>query len=228
MIRAAWNDLGSVKIGHISAYRETAQSGWKSLLDRSVYGYFHGLAKRAGTLPTAVDKVVKGLGTAGVFLPPHYATIKNVEFFSDRMVDSTVGDPTRWFIMLVPSQQYAEMFRQLYELACAFRARYECFSFVGMYVKVLRSEYLSSDPDQYYCEMNLLTGITERGIRPDELAELVDQIDDLCLHHGALRYMHTKTGKDPQRRSLLDPNAVRRRVPTARPQPAEVAVIHGK
>ncbi len=42
-----------------------------------------------------------------------------------------------------------------------------------MYVKVFKSEYLSDDPNQFYCEMNLLVGISPRGIPSDEPAALV-------------------------------------------------------
>lgn len=30
---------------------------------------------------------------------------------------------------------------------------------------------------------------------------------DLCVEHEAFRYMHTKTGKDPEQRKKIDPNA---------------------
>ena len=126
------------------------------------------------------------------------------------MVCATVGEPTRWFIMLVPSEKYAATFREIYDLGCAFRSRYECFEFVAMYVKVLRSDYLSGDQRQMYCEMNLVCGMSKRGMLPQELSDFVDKIDDICLGHGAFRYMHTRTGKDPARRHRLDPNAVRR------------------
>jgi hypothetical protein len=78
-----------------------------------------------------------------------------------------------------------------------------------MFVKVFRSDYLSTSPQQFYCEMNLFVGISKRGITPSELTELVDKVDEACIEHGAFRYMHTRTTKDPERRSRLDPNAHR-------------------
>lgn len=209
MLRAAWNDLGKIQIGHVSQYQETPQSRLKTLRNKLVYGWLHFLGRNAGTLPLKLDKVVKALGTLGVLAPPGYASIKNVEFFSDRIVDSTVGDPTRWFILLVPSQAYRQMFFNVYQAALDFKQRLGCFTFVCLYVKVFKSAYLSDDPNQFYCEMNLLVGISPRGIQSDELAALVSRIDDVCIEHGALRYMHTKTVKDAARRQKLDPNAVR-------------------
>jgi len=47
-------------------------------------------------------------------------------------------------------------------------------------------------------------------------------MDDLCIEHGAFRYMHTKTVKDPQRRRLIDPNAAYNREASAAHNPKEV------
>ncbi len=207
MIRAAWNDLGPIRIGQVSPYVETTQSSIRSLRDKVVYGYLHWIGRRAGTLPPWSEKVFKGLGTVGILIPPRYATIKNVEFFSDRIVDSTVGDPTRWFILLVPGHVYEVMFRAVYQLGLEYRDRFGCFSFVCIYVKAFRSDYLSTDPAQFYCEMNLLLGITKRGVQPDEIDALVSRLDDLCIEHRAFRYMHTRTVKDPARRQRIDANA---------------------
>ena len=35
----------------------------------------------------------------------------------------------------------------------------------------------------------------------------MSQVDDLCIEHGAFRYMHSKTVKDPERRRQLDLNS---------------------
>ncbi|HEX5474616.1 MAG TPA: FAD-binding oxidoreductase [Vicinamibacterales bacterium] len=208
MLRAAWNDAGTVRIGHVSCYRDTRQSGWKSLRARTGYGFYHRVGRRAGLLSPRRETIARALGTVGVLLPPRYGTIKDVEFFSDRMLSSTAGERSRWFILLVPSQSYRALFRAVYELGLEFRARYGCFHAVCMYVKALRSAYLSPDPNQYYCEMILFTTMTARALQEPELDDLVSRLDDLCLAHGALRYMHSRTVADPERRDRLDPNIV--------------------
>ena len=53
---------------------------------------------------------------------------------------------------------------------------------------------------------------TLQTIEPLNLAvliqdDLVSQVDDLCIKHGAFRYMHSKTVKDPERRRQLDLNS---------------------
>lgn len=37
------------------------------------------------------------------------------------------------------------------------------------------------------------------------LEDVVSDLDDLCIEHGAFRYMHTKTVND-KRRLSIDPN----------------------
>ena len=209
MIRGAWNDLGRFKIGHFSPYFDTTQSWLAAFRNKAVYGYLHALGWWAGRLPAWLDKIVKALGIVGLLAPPRYASIKNVEYFSDRIVDSTVGDPTRWLIFLVPMEKYRDMFLDAYNLALDYRAQHGCFTFVSMYVKAFRSEYLSKgDPDKLYCEMNLYLGIGKSGLSDESLAEMVDKLDDIAIRHNSFRYMHTKTVKDEKRRALIDPNAM--------------------
>ena len=208
MMRGAFNNLGKIKIGQFSGFKETPQSGWKSLRNTISYRYLHMLGSWAGRLPALLERVVKALGILGVLFPARYASIKNVEFFADRILDVTVGDPTRWLIILVPSAKYEALARAVYERAVQFRERYGCFTFVSIYIKAVRSEFLSpEDPHRFFCELNLYLGISKRGIRTEELDDLVSQVDDLCIKHGAFRYMHSKTVKDPERRRQLDLNS---------------------
>ena len=70
--------------------------------DALSYDLLHGLGYVAGRLPAEMDKALKYVGMTGVMFSPMYATMKNVEFFTDKILDSTVGDPTRMFIVLAP------------------------------------------------------------------------------------------------------------------------------
>lgn len=213
MGRGAWFDLpvgsGHLRIGQFSAYVETKQSGYKRLRNKIIYGYLHKIGKWAGRVPKPVEMLLKALALAGLLFSPRYASIKNVESFTDKITDSTVGDPTRWFILLTPAESYATVFRKLYELALDYRARYKCFTLVSLYVKGISSDYLSNgDPNRHFSELTLYVGVNLKQMNEKILSDLVSQIDDLCIKHGSYRYMHTKTVKDSERRSLIDPNAI--------------------
>ncbi|MHB8574648.1 MAG: FAD-binding oxidoreductase, partial [Dehalococcoidia bacterium] len=100
MERGVWIDFEmpggrTLKLGQFSAYKETEQSRYKSARNRVSYGYLHRIGYVAGRLPAKVDRVAKFVGTSGVLFSPKFATIKNIEFFTDKILDSTVGDPTR-------------------------------------------------------------------------------------------------------------------------------------
>ena len=85
-----------------------------------------------------------------------------------------------------------------------------------MYTKCIRSDYLSNgDPNKLFCELIILPGIKPDRLTENLLESLVSQMDDLCIEHGAFRYMHTRTVKDLERRSLIDPNTMYARSPEA-------------
>ena len=103
-------------IGQFSAYKPTKQSGYARFRNAAAYNYLHGIGYMAGKLPARLDKLLKYVGITGVLWSPTYANIKNIEFFTDKILDSTVGDPTQMFIVLAPLANYAELFRESFEL----------------------------------------------------------------------------------------------------------------
>lgn len=212
MERGVFVDFGRVggrdlAFGQFSAYHETGQSSYRRLRQQISYGYLHGIGYMAGRLPKGIDKVVKYVGMTGVLFSPRYASIKNVEFFTDKLLDSSVGDPTRMLIVLGPLDAYGALFRELMELCREARARHECFTFISVYVKSITSPYLGGDGDQRFCELMFYNGIDPEHMTPEVLDEVVSRFDDICIAHGAFRYMHSKTVKDEERRRLIDPNA---------------------
>jgi hypothetical protein len=143
----------------------------------------------------------------GVLLSPIYATVKNIEFFTDKILDSTVGDPTRMFIVLAPLDRYEALFTQTYELMREFRRERDCFTFISVYVKSITSDYLAQEGEnRSFCELMFYQGMSTGGMDPQVLEELVTRLDDICIAHDGFRYMHTKTSKDPERRAKVDPN----------------------
>jgi hypothetical protein len=196
----------SVTLGQFSSYYETPQSRLKSLRNKVEYGYLHTLGRWAGQLPTGLDVAVKYLGMVGVMLSPGYASIKNVETFTDRVLDSSVGDPTRMFIVLAPVGRFTTLFHRIHALFTEVRKRTGAFTFVSIYVKAIHSPYLAVGNDGRYSELMVYC-----GIRPDKLTravldDTVSRLDDLVIEEGALRYMHSKTVADPERRARIDPN----------------------
>ena len=213
MQRGIWIDLGGflgirLALGQFSRYFETPQTltaRWRNAL---AYEVLHRIGYVAGTLPRELDRTLKVIGTAGILFSPGYASIKNVEFFSDKIIKATVGDPSRMLIILVPLDQYAALFETVWALLAGYRDDRRCFTFMSGYVKGLRSPYLAPDrPDDRFCELNFTVGIDLDKLTDPLFEEVVSAVDDVCIEHGAFRYMHTRTVKDPARRRLIDPNA---------------------
>ncbi|MCA9843758.1 MAG: FAD-binding oxidoreductase [Dehalococcoidia bacterium] len=208
--RGVWIDFQlprrRLTVGQFSAYKATPASRLATLRGRLAYGYLHRIGYLAGRLPPGLDRTVKYIGTAGVIFSPKYATIKNIEFFTDKILDSTVGDPTRMLIVLAPLERYEELFRESFALMVDYRERTGCFTFVSVYVKSINSEYLSQGTDRTrFCELMFYMGINQKRMTPEVLDEVVSDFDDLCIRHGGFRYMHSKTVTDA-RRDILDPN----------------------
>ncbi|MBX3023913.1 FAD-binding oxidoreductase [bacterium] len=221
MERAMWVDLptpvGSLRVGQVSRYVATPRTCWAVAWNRVAYGALHALGYVAGRLPGWLDRLVQYAGMAGVVLSPRYASIKNVETFADRIIDSSVGDPTRMLIVFPPADQYRAVAGALEALLRRHRAQSGCLTFICMYVKGIQSPYLEracGQPGRPFSEIVLYLGVEPVAMR-GALDRLVSDIDDLCIAHGAFRYMHTRTvGPDDPRRAAIDPNlALERRSP---------------
>jgi hypothetical protein len=194
-------------IGQFSAYKPIPPSGYARGRNSASYGYLHSMGYMAGKLPAKIDRMMKYIGITGVLWSPDYASIKNIEFFTDKILDSTVGDPTRMFIVLAPLARYGELFRESFELMREFRDRYHCMSFVSVYVKSIKSPYLAQGrEDQRFCELMYYCGIKPTGMSEEVLEELSARFDDVTIKHGGFRYMHSRTSRDPERWEKVDPN----------------------
>lgn len=212
MERGVWADIPlpigpGIKLGQFSAYHPTTQTLHARLRDRLSYNALHSVGYVAGRLPAPVDQALKYVGMAGVMFSPMYATMKNVEFFTDKILDSTVGDPTRMFIVLAPLDAYEQLFRATYDLMVEFRDQHSCFTFISVYVKAITSPYLAQGRENdHFCELMFYCGMAEGGMERATLENLVVRLDDIVIKHAGFRYMHTLTSKDPGRREKVDPN----------------------
>lgn len=197
----------SLGIGQFSAYRATAQTTWAKARDYVAYTYLDGLGWLADHVPTSVGAALKIVGMVGVIMSPQYATVKNVEFFTDKVLDSMVGDPTRMFIIIAPLDAFDTLFRSAYDLMMEFRERHGCFTFLAVYVKSIHSPYLAQNgPKDAFCELMFYNGIDNNGMTPAVLEELVNRFDDIVIASKGFRYMHSLTSSDPERRQKVDPN----------------------
>jgi len=210
--RGLWLDLPVggrfLRVGQFSQYREQPGSPWARLWNSVAHGWLHFLGYWAGRLPNWLDRLVKLLGTLGVVFSPRHATIKNVEIFTDKVLDDTVGDPSRMLIVFAPLGAYAALFDELYALCLRLRAE-SALTYVAVYVKGITSSYLSPDAHDPFCELLLFVGM---GPKMDAtiLAQAVSEIDDLCIRHKGFRYMHSRTvPPSDKRREKIDPNLAR-------------------
>jgi hypothetical protein len=208
--RCLWMDTpmrGRLRtFGRVYAYRPARHTPWARLQTRVAWRYLYTLGTWAGRLPKLLDTAVKALGFLGMVASPRYGTFRQVERFTDRILDYTVGDPSRFFIALVPMESYAALFQAWYRLARDYRERHGCFTSVGLYTKGIQSPWLNGGDGRYFCELTLFIGFSRQGLSPELLERFVSELDELCLAYGSFRYMHTRTVKDPARRRRLDPN----------------------
>ncbi len=218
MERGVWADFAvpgvssatglTLRVGQFSSYHNTSQSWYKKRWNDIAYGFQHLIGDWAGRLPTLVDDVAKYVGMACIMLSPTYAGMKNIERFTDQILDSTVGDPTRMFVVLAPVDRYESLFYQLYELCVAERKRTGAITFISVYVKSIRSPYLAGpDGDERFCELMLYLGVHPDKMTPVILERLVGRIDHLVAASGAFRYLHSLTSTDPAIREKVDANA---------------------
>ncbi|MEX2283042.1 MAG: hypothetical protein WEE89_11215, partial [Gemmatimonadota bacterium] len=197
----------SISIGQFSAYKPIPKSGYAKVRNSAAYGWLHGIGYMAGKLPDRIDRMMKYVGITGVLWSPDYASIKNIEFFTDKILDATVGDPTRMFIVLAPLARYDELFRDSFELMKEFRKKYNCMTFVSVYVKSIKSPYLAQGrEDQRFCELMYFCGVKPEGMTDQVLEELAARFDDVTIKHGGFRYMHSRTSCDAERWDKVDPN----------------------
>lgn len=211
-VRGLWLDvpLGekSLQRGQFSAFRPTGPGSHKSLLSRAAEGRQRFVGSLQTRVPAGVGAVVKYAGVAGMLFPPAYATAAAIERFSDVALDATVGDPTRMLIVLAPAEQYEPLVRELLDVCTEVRQGTGAIGAIALNLKPIRSAYLSGDAQGAgHCELALYLGVDPQRMTSEVLEKLVDRIDDAAIAHGALRYMHTRTSRDPQRRRVLDPNA---------------------
>jgi len=214
-LRGLWadKDKGPGKkpllIGQLSRYVETSQGGLVGFRDRLSHRYLHAIGRRAGRASGVASAMLHQLGIAGLMLSPRYASIKNVEIFVDRILDSTKGEPSRWLAAFVPLEHYPAMFRRYYDLCRDFRTRYGCFTLIGLYIKSVKSSYLAKgDASRRYGEMVLHLSTRPERLTPDAWSELAGRVDEVCMEYGGFRYMHTKTGRDATVLRRIDPNAM--------------------
>ncbi|NIR35457.1 MAG: hypothetical protein GWO22_05375, partial [Actinobacteria bacterium] len=52
---------------------------------------------------------------------PRYATVKNAEFFTEKTLDATVGDPQRFMVVISPMDHYEEHFRRVWAILERYR-----------------------------------------------------------------------------------------------------------
>ena len=195
-------------IGQFSEYSETSQTAVHKARNTGSYGVLHGIGRVAGNLPEKLDLALKYVGMGGVMLSPKYASIKNIEFFTDKMLDSTVGDPTRMLIVLGPLDRYEELFRRAVGRCSTATATATAAS------RSCRSTSRASAPTTSPATARTASAssCSTSGVQPDNMTtelldEIVEQFDDIVIENNAYKYMHTRTTKNPEKRAKVDPNA---------------------
>ncbi|WP_051939866.1 FAD-binding oxidoreductase [Phaeacidiphilus oryzae] len=221
--RVIWLDVRygpfAAQLGEICAYHASSRNGVKSAVEKAGYGYLKGIGFLAGRWPSPIDETLRLLGTAGVFTSPLWATVKDVERFTDLVMDYGVGDPPRWLVSFVPADRFEEFFEQARGLLAAERARSGAVGDIAMFAKGIDSRYLAGDADtapppggtppaasRRYAEVICFFGCPPDRMTAPILAGLVDSFDELTLRCGGYRYLHTLTTTDPERRARLDAN----------------------
>ncbi|MEZ5910565.1 MAG: FAD-binding oxidoreductase [Hyphomicrobiaceae bacterium] len=208
---AIWDErtvLGqTVTFGQCSAYTPTRQSVWKRLRERVAFGGLHALRNLAGRLPAGLGRVANTLSGLGFLLPPRFATARNIESFTEKVVDHTVGDPVRFYAALAPMSTYGALFRELHAIATRYRDEHGCLTSISLYVVGLRSPWLAADERERHCDLLLYLGVVPEAMTSARVDALAREVDAACIRHGAFRYMHSRTSSDPAIRARIDPNA---------------------
>lgn len=208
-MRGMWVDFGKAGLGQYSVYVPAAPTAAARAADGLGYGVLHGIGFVAGRLPAAVDRALKYVGLAGILFAPPYARQTNAESFSDKILDSTVGDPTRYLVAIARQAEYETVARRMLAILRTYRERHGCFSVITLYAKGIHSAYLSQGrpDDDRWVEVLFYVAIRPDRMKPELLEQLAAELDDVCVDTGSFRYMHSKTSKDPARLARIDPNA---------------------
>ena len=208
--RAVWLDTSKpgggrgLRIGQLSAYRAAGAGRLGRTRNDVAYGLLHRLGRSYRGRSPRTAAAMKAVGSLfGMVRTPRYATVANVEAFTDKVIDHTVGDPARTLVAVAPVATLEALFHGVNDACVELREREHCFTFVSMHAKAIRSPYLGGgDPDARFGEIMLVLGLDRERMHDGLLAELVARVDALCIEHGAVRFLHTSTGDDPR----VDPN----------------------
>jgi len=221
-MRGMWVDSPQFGLGQFSVYVDTPQSAAARLENDVAYGLLHSIGVVAGRLPPVIDRPLKYVGLLGIVFSPRYATIKNAESFSDKILDATVGEPTRYLVAIARQSRLDEVCRKLMALLRRYRETHSCFSVITLYVKGIRSAYLSGGrpDDEQWAEVLFYIAIRPEHFDEDLLDGLVTEFDAICVETAAYRYMHSRTTSDPAIRELVDPHNVPRSDPQEAPDGA--------
>ncbi len=213
-IRGLWADVprGSGKsrqMGAFSVFRDADPAVARRAIEKVAYGGLHRLGWMAGKLPDKIDEVVKTAGMVGVIYGPKYATVKNAELFTEKILDATVGDPQRFLVAIAPMRSYEDLVHRMWQILGDYRETHRCFTFITLYVKSIRSAYLSQgDPEnERWVEVLFYVGVDPDIMTDTLLDRIAGAIDQACVETGSYRYMHTRTGRDPELLASIDPNA---------------------
>jgi len=205
--RGVWLDAGERKprVGQLSIYHDAPGARRGRARNAVSYGALHRVGRLCSALPPGPAAAVKAAGSlAGMIASPRYASVRNIELFTDAVIDHTVGDPARTLVAVAPVETLEAAFHALYERCVELRERERCVTFISIHFKGIRSAYLAggSEPRRYG-ELMLILGVDPARMTDPLLDGLVADVDRLCVEHEAFRLLHTKTGSDPR----VDPNS---------------------
>lgn len=202
-------DFGRASLGEFSVYTDARCPPTARVVSTAAYTALHKIGFLAGRLPGPVDRAMKFVGMGGVLYSPPYALVKYAEASIDKILDSTVGDPTRYLAVIMREDQYVAVTARVFELLRRYRRDHGCFGVITAYVKGIRSPYLAhGDPgDERWAETVFYVGTVPDRLPDALLDQVVADIDDVCVETGSYRYMHTRTSRDPERLARIDPNA---------------------
>lgn len=202
-------DFGKASLGEFSVYSDTEATPVVRVVNSAAYTVLHKIGFLSGRLPGPVDRAMKYVGMAGVLFSPPYALVKYAEASIDKILDSTVGDPTRYLAVIMRERDYVTLSTRVFEILRRYRDDHGCLGVITAYVKGIRSPYLShgDSGDDRWAESVFYVGTVPAKMTASMLAQLVAEIDDACIEAGAYRYMHTRTSRDLERVARIDPNA---------------------